>query len=296
MQRPRAAFTLIEMLVVIAIISILIALIIPAVQKVRAAAKRLDCSNHLRQLGVALTHYHDERGSLPMGTTPLRPNGEHAYMTWLTRLLPYIEQEGVWLRALAEYRVQPSPFRPTAHMNLASPVSLFSCPSDPRGPGPHPTLAHRTVGVTSYLGVLGTDHIKNDGVLFKASATRLTDITDGASNTLLVGERPPSRDFWFGWWYAGVGMEGSGAPDSLLGVRERRTSGFTNKSCAPGPYNFRTDKLDEKCAVYHFWSLHNGGGNFLLCDGSVRFLSYSADNVLPALATRAGGEATQVPE
>jgi len=149
--------------------------------------------------------------------------------------------------------------------------------------------------VSSYIGVLGTDHAKNDGVLTRASIMRFSNVTDGTAFTLLVGERPPAADFLYGWWYAGVGMSGSGSPDSLLGVREFRSSGQFTSPCANSISSFMPGRLDNICDVFHFWSLHPGGANFAMCDGSVHFLSYSADKILPALATRAGNEAVELP-
>ncbi len=123
------------------------------------------------------------------------------------------------------------------------------------------------------------------------SKVRFADIVDGTSNTLLAGERPPSPDFWFGWWYAGAGEAGTGAGDMVLGARELNVNASTyTAACPVGPYSFKPGKIQEMCDVFHFWSLHDGGANFLFCDGSVRFLTYSADSILPALATRAGGE------
>jgi prepilin-type processing-associated H-X9-DG protein len=104
------------------------------------------------------------------------------------------------------------------------------------------------------------------------------------------GERPPSADFWYGWWYAGYGQAGTGSADMLLGVRERNLGGPFVSDCPAGPYHFREGRADNQCDLFHFWSLHPGGAHFLFADGSVRFLAYSADAILPALATRAGGE------
>lgn len=78
----------------------------------------------------------------------------------------------------------------------------------------------------------------------------------------------------------------------LLGVREKNIGGpYVPASCPPGPYHFQPGRLDQPCDLFHFWSLHAGGANFLFADGSVHFLAYSADDILPALATRSGGEA-----
>lgn len=125
---------------------------------------------------------------------------------------------------------------------------------------------------------------------------RFTDITDGTSNTLLVGERPPSKDLWYGWWYAGFGAGGNGTADMVLGVRENIPPGDAFiPDCGGLPARFAPGRIDNMCDAFHYWSLHSGGANFLFADGSVRFLAYSADAVLPALATRAGGEVVEVP-
>lgn len=290
---PHRAFTLLELLVVIGIIALLIGLLLPAVQKARAAAARVKCSNQLRQLGIGLMAHHTEHSALPMGVVPIQAKYEFPYMTWLTRITPYIEQDKLWQTALSDYRAQRNPFRPNAHSGLATPVSAFVCPADPRGPGPFNTHRNRIVGVSNYIGVLGTEHGKTDGVLYKASGTRMGDISDGTSHTLLVGERPAAGDYWYGWWYAGVGMEGTGSPDSLLGVREVKTKAQFTNGCGPGPYKFSNGKITDTCAVFHFWSLHNGGGNFLMCDGSVQFLTYDGEKIMPSLATRAGGETVE---
>jgi prepilin-type processing-associated H-X9-DG protein len=216
-------------------------------------------------------------------------------MTWLTRLLPYLEQEPLWQAAVAAYRVEPRPYVNPPHVGFALPVRVFSCPADGRTLSAQETHRGRRAALTSYVGVLGTDYSLTDGVLFRDSRVRLADIRDGASNTLAAGERPPSADFWYGWWYTGFGQIGTGSADILLGVREKNRGGAYVYQCAPGPYHFQPGRLDEQCDLFHFWSLHSGGAHFLFADGSVRFLSYQGDSVLPALATRAGGETVAIP-
>ena len=136
-----------------------------------------------------------------------------------------------------------------------------------------------------------------DGMLYRNSRTRIADATDGASNTLLLGERPPSADYQFGWWYAGGGQPRLGTADMTLSVREPNLQPITAGSlCGPGRYPFMPAKgFDDQCGMFHFWSPHPGGANFAFADGSVRFLHYSADPIMPALATRAGGESVDVP-
>ncbi len=144
------------------------------------------------------------------------------------------------------------------------------------------------------LGVSGKDYSTLDGLLFRDSRIRLTDIKDGASNTLMVGERPPSADFQFGWWYAGAGQKFTGSADMILGVEEQNILTVTAGSCPPGTYKFAPGSFNNQCDMFHFWSPHSGGAHFLMADGSVHFLSYSAAPILPALASRAGGEPTGV--
>jgi prepilin-type processing-associated H-X9-DG protein/prepilin-type N-terminal cleavage/methylation domain-containing protein len=294
----RTALTLIELLVVIAIIAVLVGLLVPAVQKVREAAARLRCANNLRQIGLACHHYHDQAGALP----PALSRHSYRYLSWMGRLLPYTEEEARWQEVTASYRVSPRPWFNPPHRTDAV-LPLFTCPSDPRvrdpatvtvqiaPPSPGSAAAQSlslSVGLTSYLGVEGADLNARDGVLFADSSTRLGDITDGLSQTLLVGERPPSADLEYGWWYAGPGQGRTGSTDVVLGVREVNVS---HPGCPPGPYAFGPGSFGGACDLFHFWSPHPGGAQFLFADGSVHFLAYSAAPVLPALATRNGGEA-----
>ncbi len=294
----RRAFTLLELLVVIGIIGLLVSLAIPAVQKVRDLAARNRCGDQTRQLALAFQQFHGERDKLPMGNTPLIRPYDYPHMSWLTRLLPYIEQDKLWQQAVEDYTARKQPFRGPPHRDLSVPITLFTCPSDPRGPGPYPAgRVTRQCALTSYLGINGTHHSAKDGVLFLASTVRFGDVSDGLSMTLLIGERPPGTDFNHGWWYASVGMEGTGAPDFLVGAREMRTTntGGNTGNCPTGPFHFEAAKLTDQCAIFHNWSLHPGGAHFAMCDGSDHFLNYSADKILPALATRAGGETVEVP-
>ncbi len=149
------------------------------------------------------------------------------------------------------------------------------------------------VAFTSYLGVAGQDAYRTrDGILFQNSTTSLLAVTDGTSNTLLLGERPPSADFQFGWWYAGSGQRATGSADIVLGVREPNLLPIVaGSTCGPGRYPFSPALgLSDPCGMFHFWSPHSGGANFAFADGSVRFLTYEANSIMPALASRAGGE------
>lgn len=291
----RRAFTLIEVLVVIAIVGVLIGLLLPAVQKVRAAAARMACQNNLKQIALAAHNYESGVTAFPPGLTIAKKGEPYPYSGWLARLLPQVEQGPLWEASVAAYAARPNfPFT-LPHLGIMTPVATYSCPADSRQSEIRNTHQGLRAAVSGYLGVLGTDYTKTDGVLYRGSRTRFTDVRDGASNTLLAGERPPTPDFWLGWWYASGSSDGSG--DTALGVREVNGGHDPyTADCPAGPDHFRPGKVEEQCDAFHFWSLHAGGANFAFCDGSVRFLTYEADAVLPALATRAGGETAVPPE
>ena len=303
-QQPstRSAFTLVELLVVLASMAVLTGLTLCAVMQVRASAARTHCSHRLRQLGLALHNYHGTNSVFPPGIRTAGPNEPQPYLTWLARLLPYLEQEALWKQTVSAYQGQPN------YLLLPHPfdkvMPAFECPSNPRS-GHLGYWFGLTPGLTSYLGVEGTDHTRKDGILFADSQIRLTDVVDGTSHTLLVGERPPVLDLYavnsdgalstpYGWWYSSDGIALSGTANALLGTLERNYSPFA-QNCPLGPYEFGPGRIDNMCDTFHFWSLHPGGANFVFADGSVRFLSYEAKSVLPALSTRAGGEVAEIP-
>lgn len=130
---------------------------------------------------------------------------------------------------------------------------------------------------------------EHDSVLYAQSQVRPSDIVDGLSTTIAVGERPAPAGYRYGWWYGGAGVYGTGALDSHLGVRESPADiGPTLCPFAPG--QFGPGRTENPCDALHFWSFHTGGGNFTFADGSVRFVRFDANSILPAWATRAGGE------
>jgi prepilin-type processing-associated H-X9-DG protein len=224
-----------------------------------------------------------------------RAGGQLRYLGWQARILPYLEMQALWSQTIADYEKARSPFGNPPHAGLSTVVSFFACPTDDRLVVPH-LSREQLVAFTSYLGIEGVDVTALDGVLFRQSKVRLLDITDGTSTTLMVGERPPSADLYYGWWYAGTGQRSTGSGDSVLGVRELNLRREQFANCSYGPYSFSEGRLSRQCDQFHFWSLHPGGAHFAFCDGSVRFLAYSADPIMPALATRAGGEAVTAPD
>lgn len=292
----RRGVTLVELLVVLAIIGVLLALVVPAVQRSRAAAARLECANNLKQIGLAAHGYHDSQRSLPPGMRWKNGKDSMLMSTWLVQLLPYIEQDALWNSAVAAYQQSPTPKSNPPHAAMSTAVRTYGCPADGRVSNVQLAPVDKVyVGLTSYLGVSGWNWSTVDGLLFRDSRIRLAEVVDGTSNTLLAGERPPSADFQFGWWYAGVGQQFTGSADMVLGVYEQNLQPVKPGSCPPGFYPFMPGRFNNQCDMFHFWSPHSGGAHFLFADGSVRFLNYDAASILPALASRAGGESVSLP-
>ena len=311
MTRParppaRNGFTLVELLVVIAIIGVLVGILLPAVQNVRAAAARADCQNRLKQLGLALHGHHDARGQLPAGHVRLPtppplplPAGYYPLTGWPLPTLPYVEQDAVFAEATAVFAAAPIPSVDPPHVHRRTVLKAFICPADPRTLVPQTDASSGAlVALMSYQGVSGAVTTDGTGMLYRNSATRLIDATDGTSSTLLLGERPPSADFRFGWWHDGYGQNATGSADFILGVTEPNLLPIvTGSPCGPGNYPFGpASGFGDACGMFHYWSPHSGGANFAFADGSVRLLAYSAAPLMPALATRAGGETAAVPD
>lgn len=288
--KPRA-FTLVEVTVAVGILSILAGLALPAIQNSRSAARRMQCASSLRQLDLALTMYHDSTRSLPPGT--YSEESKRPFQGWYGELLPFLEQNAVATEIDHSFRQGRSPFG-ESHIHFATAIAAFACPEDSRTFHANKAVYHnRMVGTTSYLGVNGKNHLLKDGVLFYDSKIRFRDITDGLSNTLLSGERPPDRDFSYGWWYAGVGS-GDGTLDHTIGVHEIESNRY--RFCYELPSKFQASNLWAPCSTSHFWSMHPNGAHFGMADGSVVFLSYAVDSaVLEAMASRSGSETLLIP-
>lgn len=300
----RNAFTLIEAVICIAILALLCSLVMGAVQLARAAAHRTQCGNNLRQIGLAMQQHHDTFKCLPAGVVHplLRPGVRRIYgrdvdpyplSTWHMRILPFVEQEALWLTIPNAYVIDPYSISDPPHRAREQIVPIYLCPAigipslGTNGKAPGSAL-------TCYLGVSGQNWMRRDGMFYMDSAMAFAKVSDGLSNTIAVGERPPSADGTYGRWYGGWGQWGDF--NNYLGVREMATKGAYIGQCTDGPYHFQSGRLDDPCSVYHYWSFHSGGANFLFADGSVRFLGYSADSLLPALSTRAGNDPATVPD
>lgn len=287
----RKGITLVEVLVCIGIIFLLLALIIPAIQRVRGAADQVVCQSKLHQLGTALHLYHQNHGRFPPGCSYEGGQSPQPHLSWMARLLPYLDQEPLWQTTLKAFEEEKFFLRNPPHVGVSTIMPAFLCPTDNRRLrkfGPRITAAF-----TSFQGVVGTNQEKRDGVLFLDSRVRLEDCFDGAEYTLMVGERPTSSSGRLGWWYAGWGQAKDGNADLVLGVNELNVS---RPQCPSGPYEFGRGRLGDECDAFHYWSLHSGGAHFLMVGGATPYFRYSAKDVLPALATRAGHEPAQLPD
>jgi prepilin-type N-terminal cleavage/methylation domain-containing protein len=302
--RKRDAFTLIELLVVIAIIAILIALLVPAVQKVREAAARTQCINNMKQQGLGLHNYHDTYKTLPRGTAEWKGNVApfEGSWSWMAFILPYIEQGNVENQAKTFAKGGGTNYYSWYNPACAAVIQVYACPTDSRGAQKYtadPGISQQFL--TAYLGNSGTTATSFDGVLFMNSKIKLVAITDGTSNTIMVGERPPNSNLEFGWYFAAYGYDGRGNADCVMTSNDVAVATYfiTNYSASPNlPCNgtaaqkigLQPGNPNIGCDAAHYWSFHQAGSHFLFADGTVRMVAYSGNPMIPALTTRSGGE------
>jgi prepilin-type N-terminal cleavage/methylation domain-containing protein/prepilin-type processing-associated H-X9-DG protein len=297
-NRQNAGFTLIELLVVISIIAVLIALLLPAVQSAREAARRAQCVNNLKQIGLTLHNYEGTLRTFPPGyisSFDTRGNDTGPGWGWAAMLLPQFEQTPAFNAINFSLPIE-SPGNLTGRLPL---VNNFLCPSDAVQPFWWAVNRDTATGAavqnicqvasSNYVGVYGKGEPGPDGegVFFRDSRIALRDITDGTSQTIMVGER--SHRLGEATWVGSVTNAilyptdgdniGRYVPETSPGM----VLGHAGEGHGPG---------DPRSDVNQFYSLHSGGGvNFLFADGHVAFLKSTMDyKTYLALATRAGGE------
>jgi prepilin-type N-terminal cleavage/methylation domain-containing protein/prepilin-type processing-associated H-X9-DG protein len=311
----RRAFTLIELLVVIAIIAVLIALLLPAVQQARESARRTQCKNNLKQLGLALQNYHDTIKVYPPGYIVYVINGASTNTDpgwgWPSMILPYLDQAPLYQQMNFSLPVENSAnATATSHY-----LPAFVCPSDITVNGPFQIYSDAASTMplmqgppSSYAGCVGdsTSKVRNnattpwDGVLYPNSNTSIAAITDGTSNTIICGERAWAKvqATWVGAPNGAVFLAGPKNPAYVS------TSPPTNTTATSIAVLFHSSTINAPTGASfdENSSMHTGGAHFLFCDGSVRFLQdiqtgdpssttgTGLSMLFQALSTRAGGE------
>jgi prepilin-type N-terminal cleavage/methylation domain-containing protein/prepilin-type processing-associated H-X9-DG protein len=310
-RHPARAFTLVELLVVIAIIGVLVALLLPAVQAAREAARRMSCSNNLKNVILAAHNYHDSFGEFcPSADLPGKAN--QASVGMHIRLLPYVEQ-GV-LGDVVDQALRQSANKTLDELNLSEAlvngdIKIYWCPSRDASEQEEFTDAGRAL--VTYFGVTGaarncskytfadTDHcgdVYNDGVFYPFEPVKMKDISDGTSQTLAIGERTYQlRTFFAGAHFEGQRPYSPGttkvcshaAKNMRFGITTPDETGYYSRSTDAPPGAPRVVPFNDL-----FWgSDHPSGAQFAYADGSVHFLTADTSiTILRNLASRNGGE------
>ena len=303
----RSGFTLVELLVVIAIIGILVALLLPAVQAAREAARRMSCSNNMKQMGIGLHNYHDTYKVLPYGW-------DNRGRLWSALLLPYIEQ-GPLHDTLLPQESGPGNWDFDGSPNEAACgtiLSVYICPSSPNSrpvtndgiPGRVPcsylgnagteSSADDTSGIINPPGPKSLEMLVQNGIFSACLTIKLADVLDGLSNTVAIGEAPTDPNFVkdgqsMDHWYIGSPQVDPCGCNGGTGGTE--FSEAVGTAVVPMNLRFNDPAADGRLMELSFGSYHPGGAMFTLSDGSVQFFAETMDfAVYQAVFTRNGGE------
>ncbi|MDG3004014.1 DUF1559 family PulG-like putative transporter [Paludisphaera mucosa] len=287
----RRGFTLVELMVVVGIISVLIALLLPAVQSAREIARRMQCTNNLFQVGLALENYHSSNRVYPPGVVdfqgPVTSDPTGYRFGWAARLLPFLEQRNVYnhlnfrLGAFSDGNATAVEVR----------ISTFLCPSNPSSTGTNYAACHNDLE--------GPIDVDNHGVFFLNSRVPREDLVDGPAFTFFVGESGRST-LSFGTWAMGTaatlrntgwGLDDEGRPDVAFATKSSQSGLRPGQAFDPVVLQAMIDNGEiDADLVGGFSSFHTGGANFLFGDGSVRMLKSRINRgVLQALAHRSDG-------
>ncbi|HEY2252736.1 MAG TPA: DUF1559 domain-containing protein, partial [Planctomycetaceae bacterium] len=270
-MRHRRGFTLIELLVVIAIIAVLVALLLPAVQQAREAARRSQCRNNLKQIGLALHNYHSSYNTFPPGYVAgaIYPATSCGW-GWCAQLLPYLDQTPLYNSINFQLPIENSANVPL----LSKTLSGMLCPSDQTGAGQFTitdgagAVLIQAAVASSYAATVGDDSSEADaltgnGVFFRNSRIRISDIADGTSTTVLVGERA----------FAYVNATWLGAPNNAVvksgSLNPWKAATATSPIFVQVHNNWINIMTDSDGGLDDFSSLHTGGAQLLFADGSV---------------------------
>jgi prepilin-type N-terminal cleavage/methylation domain-containing protein len=293
----RRGFTLIELLVVIAIIAVLVAILLPAVQQAREAARRAQCANHLKQIGVAMHNYHETLNVFPYGN--LSSGTFHVRDTWMQQIWPYIDQAPLYNK----YQAWIGNWTMDVPVDIRDvTIPTMMCPSDPSGPakGGSGGLRSGAYGFQGNyvlsIGKTQTYGVDNGGIAWWNSACMIRDVVDGTSNTLMASEgiiRGKSNTggwgeigaYWGGGEGGGFGFTAAEPPNSSVTDQNYtcKTTSWINAPCT----SMSTYATQRNLAR----SYHTGGVQVTMVDGAVKFASNEIDRILwQNLSSRNGQE------
>ena len=295
----RRAFTLVELLVVIAIIGILVALLLPAIQAAREAARRSECGNKLKQIGVALHNYHDTYNLLPPGwisQAGMPGSGSGYAWGWGTSILPFLEQRSLPEQIrYGQITIHAAASDPAIRALMQIPIDAYRCPSDVAPPtNTWLTMSSQALATSNYVGAHNSDHfysaggtraadhIQRGGMFHSQGGVKLRDVLDGTSNTWMVGERK-----WQFYDDRGIPLIAAAAHAFGSVIEPHGHTWRRGYQMAVGVYRMNLDGTNQAGQIYSsqvsmrgaqgFSSEHPGGAQFCLADASVRFVADSID-------------------